>query len=145
MDTRNFPNHLRVWAKNNNQPEPSSDDKFSGHCTFQMDGELFDFPPGKAVLLTPEQAWWIFLWDTRSEINSRNVDQGPRNYRDKHTTGAMGNSGIGSQITLWKQKLASLGWANKPDKEKRFEAFDFVTVQMNQTMPGPDYERPGAT
>lgn len=140
-DTRQFPQHLRVWVKNDNAAEPDSDDRFSGHCTFQMDGELWDFPPSKGVLLTPEQAWWMFLWDCRSEINARGEDQGPRNFRDKHSTAAVGNSGIGSQITLWQQKLAALGWEKAPNKAKRFDNFSFVTVNMNQVISSTDFQK----
>jgi hypothetical protein len=139
MDTRPFPANLRVWVKNGNKPEPESDDRFSGTCTFQYDGELYDFPPGKAVLLTPEQAWWMFLWDTRADV-ARNGSETPRNYRDKMSTSAMGNSGMGSQITLWEQKLAALGWTRK-DKAQRFDRFEFKTVNLNQTISAQEWEK----
>src|SRR5215469_11878637 len=81
MDTRPFPQNLRVWVKNTNVPEPNSDDHFSGTCSLQYDGELYDFPPGKGVLVSPEHAYWQWLWDTRSDVNERGQMSPPRNYR----------------------------------------------------------------
>ena len=137
IDTRPFPANIRVVVRNLNKPEPDSDDRFSGHCTFQHDGELFDFPPGKPKLLDPAIAWWMFLFDTRSDTNKRG-EETPRNYRDKMSTGAQGNSGISSHTTLWDAKLAALGWANDKRKAKRFENFEFKTVNLNEVVDNLD-------
>ena len=129
-DTRAFPKNLRVLVKNLNKPEPNSEDKFSGHCTFQFDGQLIDFPPGKPKLLDPDAAWWMFLFDTRNDVNKRG-EEIPRNFRDKFSTAAQGNSGIGQQITLWDQKLGALGWSGKTQRH-RFENFEFKVVNLNE-------------
>lgn len=130
---------MRVWVKNTNQPEPSSDDHFSGSCTLQYNGELYDFPPGKGVLVSPEHAFWQWLWDCRSDVNERGEIQSPRNYRDRMTTGAIGNSGIGNQITLYEAKKASLGWLGK--KAHRFENWEFASVDLKQVISGADFDK----
>jgi len=139
-DTRPFPANIRVLVRNDNKPEPDSDDKFSGNCTFQFDGELYDFPSGKAVALTADQAWWMYLYDTRSDLG-RNKEEVPRNYRDKMSTAAIGNSGLGSQQTLWQSKLAALGWDKDKKKAERFERFTFKTIQMNQVFSAAEFDK----
>ena len=141
QDNRPFPTDVRVAVKNENRPEPDSDDRFSGHCTFQYGGELYDFPPGKAMVLLPEVAFWMFLFDTRTDINRHTGVETPRNYRDKMSTGVLGNSGIGSHITLYEQKLASLGWANNQAKRHRFERFAFKAIKLNQTISAEEFSK----
>lgn len=139
VDARPFPQDIRVAVKNDNKPEPDSDDKFSGHCTFQHDGELYDFAPGKAVLLTPEVAYWMFLYDTRTDV--RNGIEEPRNYRDKMSTGVIGNSSMGSHTTLWDQKLAALGWEKDPRKRSRFEKFSCKAFKLNTTVSAEEFAK----
>ncbi len=134
IDNRPFPRDVQVVVRNNNKPEPQSKDKFSGHCQFQYDGELYDFPIGTPVPLSPEAAFFLFLYDTRTEIDpNTGRDTGvPRNYRDMVSTGQLGNLGIGNAPTLWVQRLMALGWANDPDKAKRFEKFDIKTMAFKR-------------
>lgn len=138
IDTRPLPINVRVLVRNDNKPEPEARDKFSGFCTFQCDGELFDFPPGKAVALTADQAWWMFLYDTRTDRHGN--QEVPRNYRDKISTAAMGNSGLGAQQTLWQNKLAALGWTDQY-KAERFDRFSFKVIQMNQVFSSAEFEK----
>ena len=140
QDNRPFPSDIRVAVKNENLPEKDSDDKFNGHCVFQHGGELYDFPPGKAMILLPEVAYWMFLFDTRTDINRATGVETPRNYRDKMSTGVLGNSGIGSHITLYEQKLASLGWT-RSDKRQRFERFSFKAIKLNQTISAEEFAK----
>lgn len=140
-DNRPFPSDIRVAVKNENRPEPDSDDLFSGHCTFQFGGELYDFPPGKAQVLLPGIAYWMFLFDTRTDIDKFTGQETPRNYRDKMSTGVLGNSGIGSHLTLYEQKLASLGWAHSKEKRKRFDRFAFKVIRINQTISSDEFAK----
>lgn len=137
-DRRPLPQNIRVLVRNDNKPEPESRDRFSGHCQFQFDGELFDFPIGKGVALTADQAWFMFLFDTRTDRNGN--QEVPRNYRDKLSTASQGNSGLGAQQTLWQEKLASLGWTHD-FQAARFEKFTFKVLQMNQVFSGAEFEK----
>src|SRR5258708_1563252 len=134
IDIRPFPKDIRVVVQNENKAEPQSKDKFSGHCQFQFDGELYDFPPGVPVMISPEAAYFLFLYDTRSEIDpNTGRDTGvPRNYRDMVSTGQLGNLGIGNAPTLWVQRLMALGWANNSDFAKRFEKFKIKTMAFSR-------------
>ena len=107
-----------VLVKNINRPDPESDDHFSGYCQFQWDGELFNFPMGEAVSLTPEQAYGMFLWETRPMVNARGEEL-PSNFRDRTSTSSSGNAGMGTHLSLYDQKLGALGWEKSPAKRKR--------------------------
>lgn len=142
VDTRPFPRNVRVAVRNDNKPEPNSSDKFSGHCQFQYDGELYDFPPGKPVVISPEAAYHIFLFDTRNEVDrsGRELDK-PRNYRDTMSTGAIGNSGIGQQPSLYMQRLMSYGWANDTDKQRRFDKFTIKVLAFNAALDAETFNK----
>lgn len=123
VDTRAFPKNVRVGVRNDNKDL---------HCQFQYDGELYDFPPGEPVVISPEAAYHIFLFDTRTELDAYGRDtEKPRNYRDTMSTGAIGTSGLGQQTTLYMQRLLAYGWANSKDKADQFERFTIKPIQMN--------------
>ena len=123
VDTRPFPRNVRVAVRNDNKDL---------HCQFQYDGELFDFPPGVPVVISPEAAYHLFLYDTRTEVDKMGQDtERPRNYRDTMSTGAIGTSGLGQQTTLYMQRLLAYGWANDKEKAKQFERFTIRPIQMN--------------
>ena len=145
IDTRPFPRDVVVAVRNLNKPDPADPKKpdaprFSGHCQFQFDGELYDFPVGDVRTLSPEAAYFLFLYDTRTELDENGRDTGvPRNYRDMVSTGQLGNLGIGNAPTLWTQRLMALGWANNPDHAKRFERFEFKTKNFSRKMSTEEF------
>lgn len=126
VDTRPFPKNVRVGVRNDNADL---------HVQIQYDGELFDFPPGEPVVISPEAAYHIFLFDTRTELDKYGQDtEKPRNYRDTMSTGAIGTSGLGQQTSLYMQRLLALGWANDPAKTKQFERFTLRPITMNSVI-----------
>lgn len=123
VDTRPFPKNVRVGVRNDNKDL---------HIQIQYDGELYDFPPGDPQVISPEAAYHIFLFDTRTELDRYGNDtEKPRNYRDTMSTGAIGNTGLGQQTTLYMQRLLSLGWANSQEKRQQYEHFTIKPIQMN--------------
>lgn len=143
VDTRPFPRNVRVAVRNDNKPEPNSDDKFSGHCQFQYGGELYDFPPGTPVIISPEAAYHIFLFDTRTELDKFGNEYDPpkhRNFRDTISTGQIG-SGIGQQSPLYMQRLMSYGWANNSTKAKRFERFTIKAIALNTAIDAEAFNK----
>jgi hypothetical protein len=133
VDTRPFPKNVRVIVRNDNRPDESL--SFSGHIQLQYDGELLDFPPGKPIIISPEAAYHLFLFDTRSERDNTGRETGkPRNYRDTLSTGTVGQSGIGQQPSLYMQRLMSYGWANDKRKQRWFENFTMHAIEMNNVV-----------
>jgi hypothetical protein len=135
VDTRPFPKNVRVIVRNDNRPEDKTGG-WSGNIQFQFDGELYDFPPGKPVIIGAEAAYHLFLFDTRCERDQlgKDIPDRPRNYRDTFSTGAIGNSGIGQQPTLYMLRLMSYGWANSKELGRRFDNFTIEAVPMNATI-----------
>lgn len=134
VDTRPFPKNVRVVVRNDNKPDPSMN--FSGNIQLQFDGELYNFPVGKPVIISPEAAYFFFLFDTRCEVDARGKDipEKVRNRRDVWSTGSIGSSGIGQQPTLYMQRKMSLGWANDKRKEQWYENFTLTPIALTNTL-----------
>jgi hypothetical protein len=134
VDTRAFPKNVRVVVRNDNRPDESL--QFSGNITLQFDGELYHFPMGKPQIISPEAAYFFFLFDTRCEQDPRGKDipEKVRNIRDRFTTGSIGSSGIGQQPSLYTQRLMAYGWANDKRKAAWFENFTIKAVKLDNTI-----------
>lgn len=117
---------LSPWPKNfqvmvvNNNPFPTPPLRF--------DGVDIDFPPGEAVLVGPEQAFFLFAVESRYK-------EGNRITRDK-TYGKVNNN----DISFYEEAMQRYGCANTQQGREWFANFDFAIAPLDKKFGKKTFE-----
>jgi hypothetical protein len=110
-------------------------------------GDLYQFPPGKAVTIDAEAAWNIFCFETRR------VDKKGNHFRDYEGGGSR------EEASYYKQVIVSTGltnddpinrrgekvggdqWMSREDKLERFDNFTFKVLKSKKQYTAEEFAK----
>jgi hypothetical protein len=111
-----FPAHVQVAVLNKNDFE----------IELMWDSKVYNFVPGKPLMVPAEVAFALFSYDTRP---------GHENVRDKLFGRTSTHGGH------YETRLINMGWANNPEMRKAFDNFEFTPLNQSGQMTLAEFER----
>jgi hypothetical protein len=92
-------------------------------------GEVYEFPPGEAVRVTPDAAWHMFSFETRPS----RLPPNSKGHRD------LKGGGDEREASHHKLRLISNGWANDKEAQAAYLAFEFKVIQNRRHMSAKEF------